>query len=145
MVRRRRRESEIRVRLYPGMDPDSRLIEWIEQFEDRPYGDKSKAIKEALLRGIDGGGETATTRANLDAETLREAIAAILADIIPDLSEIRQVVEVGVLSALSQSGSRLGAVSAGSIEEDDETEALLDALADELVITSDELEEGDHG
>jgi hypothetical protein len=121
------------------------LIVWLEQFDDRPYGDKSKAIKAALLQGIDKACEQTPAQVDFDADGLKEAIATALADMIPDLTEIRQIVEVGVLSALSQAGGQIGAASSSATEEDDETEAFLDALAGELVITNDDLEEVNDG
>jgi hypothetical protein len=117
----------------------------LEQFDDRPYGDKSKAIKAALLQGIGEVCEQTPAQVDLDADGLKEAIAAALADMIPDLAEIRQVVEVGVLSALSRSDGQLGSISTDKVAEDDETEAFLDALADELVITNDDLGEMNDG
>lgn len=94
---------ELRVRLYRGRDAD--LIDWMEGFNDQPFGAKFQAIKIALLWGI--AEETvprSDTRLSLD------------------LGMVRQVVE----SVTESSLARLGGVSAQARldlqAEDEETE-----------------------
>lgn len=106
----RRKQTEIRVRLYPGQDDD--LIRWLSRLDGRPYGLRSQAVKEALRRGIGAGTGPATGPA-------------------PDLAEIRAVVEAAVEQALA----RLGRPSSPTRPEtDDEVEALLDGLEASLVL-----------
>ena len=118
---RRRKTVEFRIRLYSGQDDE--LIRWLEQFNDKPYGVKSQAVKEALLRGIgsDPGQPTAA------------AIPAL------DLAEVRRVVEAAVATALARfEGQVSGAVPAHPPEEDEETEDLLDSLGAALTLQDDE-------
>jgi len=96
------------------------MIRWLAQFDDRPYGVKTQAIREALRRGIGGDpGQPAPATA-------------------VDLAEIRRVVEAAVTQALARfEGHVAGASVAAPPEEDDETEALLDSLEAALVLTDD--------
>ena len=114
MAPRRRRQTEIRVRFYPGQDDD--LIRWLEQFDDRPYGVKSQAVKDALRRDI-------------GAEPGRPASLPVL-----DLSEIRAVVEAAVTQALARFEGQVSVSPSASPGEDEEVEALLDGLGAELVL-----------
>ena len=117
---RRRKTVEFRIRLYPGQDDE--LIRWLEQFNDKPYGVKSQAVKEALLRGIgsDPGRPTASATPALD------------------LAEVRQVVEAAMSTALARfEGQVIGAAAANPPEEDEETEDLLDSLEAALVLQDD--------
>ena len=115
MARRRKRQTEIRVRFYPGQDDD--LIGWLEQFDDRPYGVKSQAVKEALRRGI-------------GAEPRQPAPSAPALD----LAEIRAVVEAAVAQALARFEGRVSVGPSVPQEEDAEVEALLDDLEAALVL-----------
>ncbi len=108
-----RRRTEVRVRFHPGQDDD--LLCWLEQFDGRPYGVKSQAIKEALRRGIGLAGSCeSSTPVNL--------------------ADIRQVVEAAVTQALERVGSAAFGDPERGAEEDDETEVLLDSLGVTLVL-----------
>ena len=118
---RRRKTVEFRIRLYSGQDDE--LIRWLEQFNDKPYGVKSQAVKEALLRGIGSDPDRPTT----------SAVPAV------DLAEVRRVVEAAVATALARfEGQVSGAVPAHPPEEDEETEDLLDSLGAALTLQDDE-------
>ena len=118
---RRRKTVEFRIRLYSGQDDE--LIRWLEQFNDKPYGVKSQAVKEALLRGIGSDPDRPTT----------SAAPAV------DLAEVRRVVEAAVATALARfEGQVSGAVPATPPEEDEETEDLLDSLGAALTLQDDE-------
>ncbi|MBC7250507.1 MAG: hypothetical protein H5T62_09505 [Anaerolineae bacterium] len=106
---------ELKIRFYPGQDDE--LIRWLEQFNDKPYGVKSQAVKEALRRGI---GDAAARQEN----------AAPL-----DLAEVRQVVEAAVATALAHfEGQVIGAAAANPPQEDEEVEDILDQLETALVL-----------
>jgi len=118
---RRRKPTEIRlnIRLYPGQDDE--LIRWLEQFNDKPYGVKSQAVKEALLRGMGSGNPGQG-----------DAAPAV------DLAEVRQVVEAAVATALARfKGQVSGAVPATPPEEDEEVEDILDQLEAALILDDD--------
>ena len=116
---RRRKTIEFRIRLYSGQDDE--LIRWLEQFNDKPYGVKSQAVKEALLRGMGSGNPGQG-----------DAAPAV------DLAEVRRVVEAAVATALARfEGQVSGAVPATPPEEDEETEDLLDSLEAALVLDDD--------
>lgn len=87
------------IRLYRGQEPDDALIEWLEQFEDKPHGAQTVAIKEALLRGIGQApnGEKITAPVQIDAHTIQAAIEEAMQE---TMLRIRRVVEAGVSSAL---------------------------------------------
>ena len=112
---RRKKPVELRVRLYHGRDAD--LIDWIEGFNDQPYGAKSQAIKTALHRGI---GEETTPRGDTQP--------------VLDLGMVRQVVESAVASALASFGGAPTPTRSKDGVEDEETEALLEALGSSLVL-----------
>lgn len=117
-VRRRRREVHLSIRLYPGQDDE--LIRWLEQFDGRPHGVKSQAVREALCQGIK------------PAQGQAAAAPAL------DLAELRQVVEAAIASALARfEGQVIGAAVATSVK-DDETEEILNALGAALVLGADE-------
>ena len=117
---RRRKTVEFRIRLYSGQDDE--LIRWLEQFNDKPYGVKSQAVKEALLRGMGSGNPGQG-----------DAAPAV------DLAEVRRVVEAVVATALVRfEGQVSGAVPATPPEEDEETEDLLDSLEAALVLGDDD-------
>jgi hypothetical protein len=113
--KRRQIEVQLHIRLYPGQDDE--LLHWLEQFDDRPYGVKSQAVKEALLRGVEG------------------AAAPGGASVI-DLSEVRRVVEAAVETALSRFQGQVVAATVPPSTEDDEADDLLDALGENLVLRS---------
>ncbi len=108
MARRKKKAPEIRVRLRHGQD--DRLLTWLEQFDGQPYGLKSQAVKQALLRGIDEG-------------TSQESAGSLTVD----LAEIRQVVESAVAAQLARLGAQVNLVDTAT-EETDEVEALLNEL-----------------
>ena len=122
---RRRKPNEIRlhIRLYPGQDDD--LIQWLEQFNDKPYGAKSQAVKEALRKSVsDDHPDHRVNPVN---------------PMIPTLAEVRRVVEAAVATALARfEGQVSGAVPATPPEEDEETEDLLDSLEAALVLGDDD-------
>jgi hypothetical protein len=121
------------LRLYPDVDGD--LIRWLGQFEGRHLlGAKSRAIKEALRRGIEAGreGRVAPGRAELDPVEVSRAVEEGMTSLLP---EVRRVVEAAFTSALGRfEGRPAGAATATPEEEDGETEALLDALDAALVL-----------
>ena len=117
---RRRRAREIRARLHPGQDDD--LIQWLDQFDDQPYGAMSQAIKDTLRRGIGATPDQPTPSAPA-----------------PDLTELRQVVEAAVTQALARFEVQVsGAAIASTPDEDDEIEGLLDDLGAGLVVADEE-------
>jgi hypothetical protein len=125
MTSREKRSEEIRVRLHPGRDDD--LLHWLAQFDDRPYGAKSQAVKDALRRGI--GASNSEHCSELPSNSAGVAL---------DLAELRQVVEAAVDTALGRfEGQINGGTRAAAQEEDDETEALLDDLEAALVLEDD--------
>jgi len=87
---RRRKPNEIRlhIRLYPGQDDD--LIQWLEQFNDKPYGAKSQAVKEALRRSIGQPDQP------IDPIHQVNPLNRVT------LAEVRQVVEAAVATALAR-------------------------------------------
>jgi len=111
--KRRKTEVQLHIRLYPGQDDE--LLHWLEQFDDRPYGLKSQAVKEALLRGMGDESHTGGSPAI-------------------DLSEVRRVVEAAVETALSRLQGQMVAAPGSPPTEDDEAEELLDALGEALVL-----------
>lgn len=111
--RRRQTDVQLHIRLYPGQDDE--LLRWLEQFVDQPYGVKTQAIKETLLRGIEG------CPGSTPASSL-------------DLSEIRRVVEAAIESGLARFEGRMAPGAMAVAQEDDETEGLLDALGEALVL-----------
>lgn len=117
---RRRSEVRLYIRLYPGQDDE--LIHWLEQFNDKPYGVKSQAVKEALLRGIGGDAPTQAHGGNVNAAL--------------DLAEMRKVVEAAVATVLTDFQSRVSdaAATAHPLEEDEELEEILDSLEAVLIL-----------
>jgi hypothetical protein len=115
---RRKKVTDLKIRLYRGQDDE--LIAWLDQFDDRPYGAKSQAIKEALRRGIgavtDPGG------------------------LAMDEDRLRQLVKTGVLDVLAAYlGPRVSRASlAAPTHEDDETAVLLDRLGASMTISDDD-------
>jgi len=104
---------QLTIRLYPGSDDD--LLCWLAGMEGQPYGAKSRAVKEALRRGLGVGPSAGSGGAAVD------------------LAEIRAVVEAAVEAALARLE---GAVVARPAEPsaDDEAERLLDALGEVLML-----------
>ena len=111
--RRRQTDVQLHIRLYPGQDDE--LLHWLEQFDDQPYGIKTQAVKETLRRGIEG--------------CPGDAPASSL-----DLAEIRRVVEAAIETGLARFEGRMVPVADTTVEEDDETEGLLDSLGEALVL-----------
>ena len=123
---RRRKPNEIRlhIRLYPGQDDD--LIQWLEQFNDKPYGAKSQAVKEALRRSIGQPDQP------IDPIHQVNPLNRVT------LAEVRQVVEAAVATALARfKGQVSGAVPAAPPEEDEEVEDILDQLEAALILDDD--------
>ena len=129
MVPRRKKQIELKLRLYHGQDDD--LIAWLAHFDGKPYGVKSQAVRVALRRGLSED----------DGPTRTEAAPAAAVD----LAAIRQVVEAAVATALGQFEGQVSPVAAPAPEEeeDDETEALLDSLGAALVLQDEDDEEED--
>ena len=76
---RKRKVVETRIRLYPGQDNDDKLIAWLEQFDDTPYGTKQQAVKTALLRGLDGvpaPSENSAASTDIDWSMLRQVVSS---------------------------------------------------------------------
>jgi hypothetical protein len=118
----RRGTEELKLRFYPGQHDD--IIAWLRQFDGKPHGAKSQETIEALRRGIGSG-------ACVDQFTATAAPAL-------DLSELRQVVEAAVDTALGRFEGQIGGgTKVTSSAEDDETEALLDNLEAALVLDED--------
>lgn len=116
MVQRRDKPLALKIRLYPGQDDD--LLAWLGQFEDRPYGAQTQALKAALRRGGLGADGPAPPAL--------------------DLAEVRRVVEAAVASALRRWSPE---TQAGDDPEDDETEELLDALGAALVMDGSDVDD----
>ncbi len=113
-------------------DEDRDIIEWLEGLPTRPVGLKGQAIKEVLRRGIrQDAPPSASANVTLDADAVREAVANAVAQSL-DLAEIRRVVEAGVTSALAS--ARVSMVEEGSEEGEDDSEAFLNTLGEELLM-----------
>ena len=115
---RRKRLIEVRVRLYHDRDAD--LIGWIEQYDDRPFGAKSQAIKSALRQAIDG-------------ETLDKSPAGTGLG----LAVLRQIVESAVDSALARWNGIGAHVKSEESDEDQEIQTLLKSLGRNLILDED--------
>ena len=115
--KKRKQEVYVSLRLYPGQDDE--LIRWLERFDDQPYGTKSQAVKDALVRGIGTGTGVAAAAPALD------------------LGEVRRVVEAAMATALARFEGQLVGVTVSAPAEDSETEDLLDALGEALVLGDD--------
>ncbi len=102
--------TKLTLRLHPDRDAD--LIRWLASLDDIPFGQKGRAIKEALRRGLGQQPEPI-----LDAEML--------------LADIRAVVESAVQQALA---SGVTITSSPTPDDTDETDALLDQLGDQLIL-----------
>jgi hypothetical protein len=120
---RRRKSLALKIRLYPGQDDD--LLEWLEEFEDQPYGVRTQALKSALRRG-------SGVKADLPTVPVQPEL---------DLAEVRRVVEAAVTSVLIRfTGQGVGTGVGLPPEEDDETEDLLSALGATLVLDASAIE-----
>jgi hypothetical protein len=125
MSRKKSAEVRLQIRLYAGQDDD--LLHWLAQFDDRPYGTKSQAVKDALRRGIGFGNFEQSSE--LPSNSCGVAL---------DLVELRQVVEAAVDTALGRFEGQIGGgTRVAAQEEDDETEALLNDLEAALVLEDD--------
>jgi hypothetical protein len=100
----------LNVRLYPDEDDD--LIDWLEELDELPYGEKGRTIKAALRRNL---GQTGDRSADFDAAALEEALQAGIGGVLPQL---RRVVEAAVATAMAQANVRVE--SAPEPEEDAE-------------------------
>ena len=114
------------LRLHENRDDD--LIEWLEGLEDLPYGAKSQAIKEALRRGIGSQATPASTSVTLDADAVREAATAAIAQSL-DLVEIRRVVEAAVRAVLAEASVQVQAKG-----EEDEEDEMVDGLGSKIML-----------
>ncbi len=104
------KHTKLTLRLHPDRDAD--LIRWLASLDDLPFGQKGRAIKETLRRGLGQQPEPVP-----DAEML--------------LADIRAVVESAVQQALAGGVS----ITPSSTPDDtDETDALLDQLGDQLML-----------
>jgi hypothetical protein len=123
----RREQSPVKVtlRFRPGQDDD--LIQWLQSLDSLHFGAKSQALKDALRRGLRTGNSES------DSELPSNSAGIAL-----DLSELRQVVEAAVDTALGRFEGQIGGgTKVTSSAEDDETEALLDNLEAALVLDED--------
>ena len=102
--------TKLTLRLHPDWDAD--LIRWLASLNDLPFGQKGRAIKETLRRGLGQQSEPV-----LDAEML--------------LADIRAVVESAVQQALA---SGITTIPSSATDDTDETDALLDQLGDQLML-----------
>ncbi len=103
---------KLTLRLHPDRDAD--LIRWLASLDDLPFGQKGRAIKEALRRGL---GQQPEPESALNAESL--------------LADIRAVVESAVQQALA---SGVTIIPSSIPDDTDETDALLDQLGDQLML-----------
>ncbi len=103
---------KLTLRLHPDQDAD--LIRWLASLDDLPFGQKGRAVKEALRRGL---GQQPEPESALNAEAL--------------LADIRAVVEGAVQQALT---SGISITSTSPSDDTDETDALLDQLGDQLML-----------
>ena len=102
--------TKLTLRLHPDRDAD--LIRWLASLDDLSFGQKGRAIKEALRRGLGQQPEPI-----FDAEML--------------LADIRAVVESAIQQALA---SGVTITPASTPDDTDETDALLDQLGDQLML-----------
>ena len=119
--------KELRVRLYP--DQDEKLFIWLEELNKLPYGEKSKAVKETLLRGLNLDGRSAAyncgTTAAFDTGSL--------------LSDIRRVMEATLESAISRlSITPLTAHPQSTPDDAHAIDALLDDFGANLMMLDEE-------
>ena len=104
------KHTKLTLRLHPDHDAD--IIRWLASLDDLPFGQKGRAIKATLRRGL--GQEP---KATIDTETL--------------LADIRAIVEVTVQQALANATI----ISEPHLpDEMDETDTLLDQLGDQLML-----------
>ncbi len=106
------KHTKLTLRLHPDRDAD--LIRWLASLDDLPFGQKGRAIKETLRRGL---GQQPESESTLDTEAL--------------LADIRAVVESAVQQALA---SNVTTILASTPDDTDETDALLDQLGDQLML-----------
>ena len=105
--------TKLTLRLHPDRDAD--LIRWLASLDGLPFGQKGRAIKETLRRGL---GQQPDPESAMNVEAL--------------LSDIRAVVESAVQQALASGVTIIPASTAGDT---DETDALLDQLGDQLMFS----------
>jgi len=104
------KHTKLTLRLHPDRDAD--LIQWLATLDDLPFGQKGRVIKDVLRRGLEQAPEPA-----LDAETL--------------LADIRAIMESAIQQALA---SAVIINQAPTPDDEDETDALLDQLGDQLML-----------
>ena len=72
--------TKLTLRLHPDQDAD--LIRWLASLDDLPFGQKGRAIKKTLRRGLGQEPETA-----FDAETLltdiRDMVPCVAVNVLP--------------------------------------------------------------
>lgn len=114
----------IKVRLYPGADDD--LLAYVADTRDPTRGARNVRIKELMRAGLEGG--PVMEQSDIDMAELRVVVQnAIQEEIGTLLADIRRVVD----TALSTHLARVAFQADGQddvIGQDEETEALLDAL-----------------
>lgn len=139
--------EKVVIRLYSGQDDE--LIRWVRQFDmpGTPYGAKTRAIKNALLKGIQEDDES-----TIDLDALQEAVREVVESSSPDLDQraIRQAVQEALRASREEGGSRdftLGdirqVVSAALVEELDRRQ--IDSLEGEQVREAEEDDEEQEG
>ena len=104
--------TKLTLRLHPQRDAD--LIRWLASLDGLPFGEKGRAIKVALRRGL---GQQEEAGSVLDADAL--------------LADIRAVVESAMQQALANAAITTRPVPS---TDTDETDALLDQLGDQLML-----------
>ncbi len=100
------------LRLYADRDAD--LLAWLTALDDLPFGGKAEAVKTALRRGVG------------TPDMVNPAVSTDL------LVQVRAVVEAAVTSALAN--ARLAVAPLEAEAPADETEAMLDAFAENLTL-----------
>lgn len=120
----------LRIRLYP--DQDDKLLTWLEELDELPFGAKSQTIKETLLRGL-----------GVNSGQPKTAVASITTNVAFDtqelLSDIRRVVEASLESALAHL-PQLASPEPPS-DERAEVDAILDDFAVNLMLSEEEDDE----
>jgi hypothetical protein len=110
---REKKPDQLNIRLYPGQENDDKLIAWLEQFDDAPYGAKQQAVKAALLRGINGEpplSENSAASTDIDWSMLRQVVSSAMQT---ELAQIQVVAGV----AQTESEQTESAVISGGIDD----------------------------
>lgn len=121
------------LRFYPGRDDE--LIHWLDELDGEYIGAKTRAMKEALRRGL----RFEPLQATVAAPAVDRSAKSCQDTLTTSLAEIRQVVEVAIASALGRYQGELSGPAAATTtaEEHDETEDLLEAFKDSLILGGD--------